>query len=52
MSSQMSMRFHRHLTSTILILSKKVAGKNPNKIGTILGSLNDTDVIGRIISSH
>ena len=47
----MSMRFHRHLTSTILtllILSRKVAETN-TKIGTTLGCLNDSDVIGRII---
>ena len=33
-------------------MSKKVAGKKPNKIGTILGSLNDSDVIDRIIKSY
>ena len=45
MSSQMSMRFHRHLTNTILILSKKNCGNKPNKIGATPGSLNDSDVI-------
>ena len=48
----MSTRFHRHLTNTILTLSKKVAVKKPNKIGTILGYLNDSDVIDRIIISY
>ena len=48
----MSMRFHRHLTNTILILSKKNCGNKPNKIGATPGSLNDSDVIDRIIKSY
>ena len=31
---------------------EKNCGKKPNKIGTILGSLNDRDVIDRIIKSY
>ena len=43
------MRFHRHLTNTTLTLN---CGNKPNKIGTTLGSLNDSDVIDRIIKSY
>ena len=52
MLSQISVRFHRHLTNTILTLPTKVAVKKPNKMGAILGSLNDSDVINRIIRSY
>ena len=31
---------------------EKSCGKKPNKIDFILGSLNDSDVIGRIIKSY
>ena len=47
MSSHMSMRFHRHLTNTILTLSKKAAETN-----RIKQSLNDSNVIDRIIKSY
>ena len=53
MSSQMSMKFHRYLTKTNYInIVEKSCGKKPNKIGTTLGSLNDSDVIDRIIKSY
>ena len=43
----MSMRFYKHY----LNIFKKSCGNKPNKIGTTLGSLNDSRVIGRIIKS-
>ena len=49
MSWQMSMRFHRHLTYTILTLSKKAAEKN--MIQFKIGYVNDSCVMNRIIKS-
>ena len=52
-SSQMSMKFQRHLPNTITTLSKKVEKNKTNKTGTTLGSLNDTNnIIDRIIESY
>ena len=51
MSSQVSMRFHRHLTKTLVKLSKSCGNKS-NKIGTKLGTLNDSNVIDRMIKSY
>ena len=48
----MSMKFQRHLTNTILTLSKKICGNKPTKIGTTLGSLDDSDSIDKIIESN
>ena len=45
MSSQISMKLQRHLTSTVLTLWKKVAETN-------LGSLNDSDVTGKIVQLY
>ena len=50
MSSQMSMEFQRHLTNINIV--EKSCGNKPNKIGTTLGSLNDSYVIDRIIESY
>ena len=52
MSSQMGMRFHRHLASAILTLSKKAAERNLTKQVPHQGLLNDSDVIERIIKSY
>ena len=43
----MSMRFYKHY----LNIFTKNCGNKPNKIGTTLGSLNDSGVIDRIIKS-
>ena len=43
----MSMRFYKQY----LNIFKKSCGSKPNKIGTTLGFLNDSRVIGRIIKS-
>ena len=42
------MKFHRYLTNIV----EKSCGSEPNKIGTTLGSLNDSDVIDRMIKSY
>ena len=40
--------FNKHYINIV----EKSCGNKPNKIGTTLGSLNDSDVIGRIIKSY
>ena len=46
------MKFQRPLKSTILRLSKKSCRNKPNKMATTLASLNDRDVIDKIIESY
>ena len=45
---KISQTFNKHY----IIIIEKSCGKKPNKIGTTLGSLNDSDVIDRIIKSY
>ena len=45
---KISQTFNRHYINIV----EKSCGKKPNKIGTTLGSLNDSDVISRIIKSY
>ena len=45
---KISQTFNKHY----IIIVEKSCGKKPNKIGTTLGSLNDSDVIDRIIKSY
>ena len=45
---EISQTFNKHLIN----IAKKSCGNKPNKIGTILGCLNDSDVINRIIESY
>ena len=44
---ELSQIFNKHYIK----IAEKSCGNKPNKIGTILGSLNDSDVIDRIIKS-
>ena len=43
-----SQTFNKHYINIV----KKSCGNKPNKIGTTLGYLNDSDVIDRIINSY
>ena len=45
---KISQTFNKHYINIV----EKSCGKKPNKIGTTLGSLNDSDVIDRIIKSY
>ena len=45
---EISQTFSKHCINIV----EKSCGNKPNKIGTTLGSLNDSDVIGRIIRSY
>ena len=45
---EISRTFNKHYIDIV----EKSCGKTPNKIGTILASLNDSDVINRIIKSY
>ena len=45
---EISQTFNKHYIN----IAEKSCAKKPNKIGTILGSLNDSDVIDRIIKSY
>ena len=45
---KISQTFNKHYINIV----EKSCGKKPNKIGTTLGSLNDSDVIDRIIKSN
>ena len=45
---ELSQIFNKHYIK----IAEKSCGNKPNKIGTILGSLNDSDVIDRIIKSY
>ena len=45
---EISQTFNKHYIN----IAEKSCGKKPNKIGTIVGSLNDSDVIDRIIKSY
>ena len=45
---KISQTFNKHY----IIIVKKSCGKKPNKIGATLGSLNDSDVIDRIVKSY
>ena len=45
---KISQTFKKHYISIV----EKSCGKKPNKIGTTLGSLNNSDVIDRIIKSY
>ena len=45
---ELSQIFNKHYTNIV----EKSCGSKPNKIGTTLGSLNDSDVIDRIIKSY
>ena len=45
---EISQTFNKHYIN----IAEKSCGNKPNKIGTTLGSLNDSDVIDRIIKSY
>ena len=45
---EISQTFNKHYINIV----EKSCGNKPNKIGTTLGSLNDSDVIDRIIKSY
>ena len=45
---EISQTFNKHYINIV----QKSCGNKPNKIGTTLGSLNDSDVIDRIIKSY
>ena len=45
---EISQSFNKNLIN----IAKKICGNKPNKTGTILGSLNDSDVIDGIIESY
>ena len=45
---ELSQIFNKHYINIV----EKSYGNKPNKIGTTLGSLNDSDVIDRIIKSY
>ena len=45
---EISQAFNKYYINIV----EKSCGNKPNTIGTTLGSLNDSDVIGRIIKSY
>ena len=45
---EISQTFNKHYINIV----EKSCGNKPNKIGTTLGSLNDSDIIDRIIKSY
>ena len=45
---EISQIFNKHYINIV----EKICGNKPNKIGTTLGYLNDSDVIDRIIKSY